>query len=357
LKIAMVGCGALAEIYYAPVVQELQADGLAEMSVLCDPDVSRLKKLRTPFAMAAAKNRIEEVVAAKPDLAIVASPPRFHAEQTIALLDAGISVLCEKPMAATVPEAEAMIAAAEKASVPMAIGLFRRFFPVNRTIRDLVRNGNLGAVRRFEISEGGAFQWPAQSASFFQKSASQGGVLADVGVHVLDLILWWFGMPERVRYEDDAMGGLEANCRMELSFPGGVSGTVRLSRDTALQNQTVIEFERGWVRCAAAAANEMEIGFAGAEFAVAGQVRKTEGPRAPHSLPGDSSHQSFARQLRSFLVAVRGEGPVEVPGPEGIRSLRLIESCYRQRTLMEMPWLSPGEKAHASALAQSVAEP
>jgi predicted dehydrogenase len=235
----------------------------------------------------------------------------------------------------------------------LAIGLFRRFFPVNRTIRDLVRNQNLGAVRRFEISEGGAFQWPAQSASFFQKSASQGGVLADLGVHVLDLILWWFGMPETVRYEDDAMGGLEANCRIELTFAGGVGGTVRLSRDAPLPNETVIEFERGWVRCAAAAANEMEVGFAGAEFAAGGQVVNTAGPGAPRGLPGDSYHQSFARQLRSFLAAVRGEGPVEVPAEEGIRSLRLIESCYRQRTLMDMPWLSAEEKTYAATLAQT----
>jgi predicted dehydrogenase len=89
-------------------------------------------------------------------------------------------------------------------------------------------------VKSFEISEGGQFNWPAQSASFFQKSNSQGGVLADLGVHVLDLLIWWFGMPEKVGYEDDAMGGLEANCRLELEFAGGVSGTVRLSRDTQL---------------------------------------------------------------------------------------------------------------------------
>jgi len=341
LTIALLGCGAITELYYAPALRELQPSGMEVVAVM-DPEAGRAARVKSLCPGAVVLRNLDEVLRQPVQLAIVASPPRFHAQQTIALLEAGINVLCEKPMAATVVECEAMIAAAAKSRALLAVGLFRRFFPVAQTIRDLVRRQPLGAVKRFEISEGGPFNWPAQSASFFQKANSQGGVLADLGVHVLDLLLWWFGPPERVRYEDDTMGGLEANCRLELAFAGGVTGTVRLSRDTQLPNRTIIECARGWVRCPAASANQLEIGFAGADLALNGQLVTVESgdPQGVRSGEASSYHQSFTRQLGNVVAALRGEEELLVPGEQGLPSLQLIERCYRERHLMPQPWLT-----------------
>jgi len=355
VRIALVGCGAISELYYAPALAALRS-GSAEVSAVFDPDADRAAKLARLLPGAGVTTDFAEVLGRRPDLAIVASPPRFHAQQTIALLEAGIGVLCEKPMAVTVAEADAMIAAAARSPGPLAIGLFRRFFPVNRTIRDIVRGQHLGVVKRFEISEGGPFQWPAQSPSFFQKSGSHGGVLADPGVHVL---IWWFGVPESIRYEDDAMGGLEANCRIELGFPGGIAGTVRLSRDTQLPNRTVIECERGWLRCKAVAADRLELGFPGSDHAFGGEL-VCVGPAGANSLrplAADTYDHSFMRQLMNVIAAVRGTESVFIPPAEGAPSVRVIEQCYRQRGLMPMPWLDPAESVRARALAAEGTSP
>jgi predicted dehydrogenase len=344
IRVVIVGCGAISELYYAPALRDLQPSGVEVMAVM-DPESGRAAKVQSLCPRAVLLRSLDEVLRIPIQLAIVASPPRFHAQQTIALLEAGIAVLCEKPMAATVAECEAMIAAAAKSHALLAVGLFRRFFPVAQMIRDLIRQQSLGPVKRFEISEGGPFNWPAQSASFFQKTNSQGGVLADLGVHVLDLLLWWFGPPEQVRYEDDAMGWLEANCRLELAFAGGVSGTVRLSRDTQLPNRTIIECERGWVRCPAASANQLEMGIAGADLALNGQLVTVESadPQGIRGGEASSYHQSFTRQLGNVVAALRGEEELLVPGEQGLLSLQLIERCYRERKLMPMPWLTKPE--------------
>ena len=344
-KIAIIGCGAISELYYAQALLQLSQSGAAEVGLLFDPDAKRTARLKELFPDAAVANVFADAVKFQSELAIVASPPRFHAEQTVALLKQGTAVLCEKPMSATVVEAEAMIAAAANTKSLLAIGLFRRFFASSQLIYDIVHQGRLGAVGRFDVSEGGPFNWPAQSASFFQKSNSQGGVLSDLGVHVLDLLIWWFGMPEKVDYEDDAMGGLEANCHLELGFAGGVSGTVRLSRDTQLPNRTIIECEHGWIRCKAAAADQLEIGFKGVPFALGGQIESLDdrGPYGFRAQPALSYQQSFCKQLRNVVSAVRGQEPVFIPGEEGKLSLRLIEQCYRQRKLMRMPWLAERE--------------
>lgn len=350
VRIAIVGFGAVAELYYAPVLSELRKMGEVELSVVFDPDAKRLSKAAALLPGVHTTDEFSAALKAGTDLAIVASPPRFHAQQTIALLEQGAAVLCEKPMATTVAEAEAMVEAANRAGNILAIGLFRRFFPTSRSIYDVVRNQPLGPVTRFEIAEGGAFQWPAQSDSFFRKSSSQGGVLADLGVHVLDLLTWWFGMPEKVAYEDDAMGGLEANCRVELEFSGGVSGVVRLSRDTPLANRTIVECERGWLRCPAAASDQLELGFPGATHAIGGKLISNidpSGPRSLGTLPARSYGQSFFAQLQDVLSAVRTGTPPFIPGSQGVHSIRLIEQCYAGRRLMTMPWLSDEEWAGA----------
>jgi hypothetical protein len=60
-------------------------------------------------------------------------------------------------------------------------------------------------------------------------------------------MLWWFGDAKVFDYYDDSMGGIEANCELELEMSNGAEGTVRLSRDCLLSNKCFIEFEKGWL--------------------------------------------------------------------------------------------------------------
>jgi len=353
MNVALVGCGAVVELYYAPALKVLQASGDLKVSTIFDPDTSRVEKLNGFFPDAKRADQLQAMTSSNIDLAIVASPPRFHAEQTIALLHQGVAVLCEKPMAVSLAEAEQMTVAAKQANRILAIGLFRRFFPSSQMVRRVIRNQSLGAVKSFSVSEGGRFEWPAQSASFFKRSGSQGGVLADLGVHVLDLLLWWFGAPEKVEYEDDAMGGLEANCLVTLTFPGNIIGTVRMSRDTPIPNTTVIRCENGWLRGLSNNAEKIEVGFNDSPFVVEGNISVLESGRPGSSVreKARTHHQSFVQQIKNVMAAIRGEEDVFIPGAEGVRSLKLIEECYRSRALMQMPWLGHEERVRAEDLA------
>ncbi len=129
----------------------------------------------------------------------------------------------------------------------------------DEALKGLLEKRPLGALRRFTIEEGGKFGWQAASDSFFRKSVTPGGVLLDIGVHVLDLLLWWLDEPATLRYKDDAMGGQEANCRLELNYADGVQGEVRLSRDWPTRDGYTFFFERGIVRYHVNDANRLEI--------------------------------------------------------------------------------------------------
>ncbi|MBC7927691.1 MAG: Gfo/Idh/MocA family oxidoreductase [Bryobacteraceae bacterium] len=361
MKLALLGCGALSELYYSPALREVGLVENLQVSALIDPNPSRLDVLARSFPKARRLASMTDLSRGEVDLAIVASPPKFHSEQTIALLRLGIHVLCEKPMASSVAEAWAMVDTASKAGRLLSVGLFRRFFPSSQFVHDLITGGALGRPVSFRWMEGGPFNWPATSASFFQKAASPGGVFGDIGPHVLDLLLFWFGEPCSIDYEDDAVGGLEANARLDLAFENGVTGTLRLSRDTAIPNGTRIYFERGSVWFQGASADSVVVQLDGCSHVAKATLHAP--PRADSSLdagsgtPGLTYAQSFMEQIRNVYRAIRGEEPLRVPAEQAVRSLGLIERCYASRRLMPMPWLTEAEREGAMRLTDGAPHP
>jgi len=103
--------------------------------------------------------------------------------------------LCEKPLAASSTDAQALVEAAAASSGVLAAGMLRRFFPATQAIRELLHAGTLGEIVSLDIQEGNQFRWPAASPEYFTKRSSAGGVLMDIGAHALDLMVWWLGEP------------------------------------------------------------------------------------------------------------------------------------------------------------------
>lgn len=129
------------------------------------------------------------------DAVSVCTPNKFHAPATIAALEAGCHVLCEKPPALAAREAEAMVAAAQKAGKVLSFGLHMRFTAEGQAARRFVDGGELGevyAVRVNALRRRGIPGWGV----FTNKELQGGGPLIDIGVHVLDLALYLMGYPQ-----------------------------------------------------------------------------------------------------------------------------------------------------------------
>ncbi|KAB2835590.1 MAG: Gfo/Idh/MocA family oxidoreductase [Candidatus Brocadia sp.] len=354
VKVALIGCGAVSQKYYAPALKALGKTHLLQVKVLHDPNEDSLARLRQYFPEACAVRDLTHISMQGIDLAIVASPARYHAEQALQLLKSGIAVLCEKPMAGTVAEAQAMIETAAKTSKILTVGLFRRFFPATQTIHRIVTGQVLGEIVSFDFSEGGYFRWPVKSPAYFKKDTSQGGVLMDIGVHLLDLMQWWFGEPTEISYADDAMGGIEVNCLLHCKFDQGFTGKIRLSRDCQLPNRYLICGSKGWILWEVNDAGAIHLGFTGAQLALKSKIYQTdpEKPALTAGKPCYNFEQSFTSQIVNVINALQGKQTLLVPGEEGIKSLKLIEYCYQHRYLMPMPWLSDRELITARHLNQ-----
>lgn len=345
VRVAVVGCGAVARLYHAPALQALEREGRVHVVAAYDPDAAALNPFCDSFPGARPSPSFDALLAVEPDLLIVSSPPRHHADQGIAALESGIDVHCEKPLAPTLADGERMVAAASAAGRRLTVGLVRRHFPAIRAIRHLIGTGALGRLESVECFEGGPFDWPVRSAGYFRPNAG-GGVLADIGTHCLDLLAWWFGPPTDVAYEDDAMGGVEANCRITLSF-GDVPATVRLSRDWSRPNRYVITGSEGWLGWTVNDANHLDLGI-GSTGDVGEVVLHRASPSARSSLAAPAAadfHEAFADQVRA-LVAPVGDGPDRsVAGEVALATMELLERCAAGRRPMAMPWLEPPERS------------
>jgi predicted dehydrogenase len=353
-KVGIVGCGAVSQNYYAPALKNLERIGHLQVRGLFDPDQENRKTLAGIFPAARTYNEFaQEHSATCPlDLAILASPPRYHCDQSIKAMRAGMSVLCEKPMALSSDECQAMINTAHETGRVLAIGLIRRFFPAAQLIRQIVSLQVLGKIEFFRCVDGGLFSWQAKSASLFDRQTAGGGVLMDLGFHTLDLLMWWFGEPSEFHYQDDAMGGVETNCHLDLHYQNGLTGTVNLSRDWQPVSHYFIQCENGWLRWEVLDSGGIEIGFRGTKLTIRGRLSGDEtcaGGFGSNSEVSDLS-QLFAAQLSNVTKAMRGCEQIVASGDVALKTMKLIESCYKIRTLINMPWLSERELARARKL-------
>ena len=135
---------------------------------------------------------------AKEDLDVVsiAVPNKFHKPLAIAAMEAGINVLCEKPMAMNAKEAEEMLAVAKNTGKRLGINFSFRFTPQSFAMKRLVEAGELGDIYFARTVWQRRRGMPKFGGWFGQKALAGGGPLIDLGVHRLDLALWLMDYPE-----------------------------------------------------------------------------------------------------------------------------------------------------------------
>jgi predicted dehydrogenase len=323
LRVAVIGGGAIAEMAHLPAL--VQASH-AVVAGLAEVDPGRRTLLADRFHICRAVADYRELIGVI-DAAIIALPHHLHAAVAVELLLSGVHVLVEKPMALNIRDSDAMISASRSSGAILAVGLARRFVPSLQFTRTALQSGMLGDLRHFQLSEGRIYDWNPASAYAFERQS--GGVLADLGAHALDLVLWWFGDCAQFMYFDDALGGVESDCHIELTMTSGLSGTVDLSRSRTLRDICTIEGSRATLAVGIKPRSHVQLTIQGIDSLLTGEVRS----EASHA-----SADRFRLQLEDFLGAVRDGRPVAVPGTEGRRSVDLIERCYQQRRRLDRPW-------------------
>jgi predicted dehydrogenase/nucleoside-diphosphate-sugar epimerase len=358
IKFLLIGCGAVSEILYKPAFHNLRETGKGTLVAVVDTNLQRAKEYASVFGANVYDNLDMALKNEKLDAAVVATPHAFHAPITIQCLNAGLGVLCEKPLAISYEECESMIATAKKVKKPLTVGFFRRNFPSTRAIKLLIEKEALGPVISFEFLEGEKYSWPAKTTSFFSKKIAGGGVLIDAGAHLIDLLLWWLGDVNLVDYSDDSMGGVEANCELNLTMKSGVTGRVRMSREYPLENQYVIHCKNGDLIYKCDVVNSIFIKDNQTGITTEYNLQKIQCfVDIEFPFISDASRFSFLEcffeQLEKFSTVINDLQNVTYDLDYAEKGIQLIERCYKIKKFMSMLWLSGAENTQALKLSSS----
>lgn len=337
VRFAVIGCGAVTANHYLPALAGCAG---AEAAVLVDRELGRARALAARWGVPAVAAEAREAIG-RADAAVVALPNHLHAPVAVELLAAGVPVLVEKPMALSSAECDAMIAAAAASGAALTVGLQFRFFDSTRLVAYLLASDALGPLQSFDLRLGVVSRWPFATGFALRRETAGGGVLVDYGVHLLDLLLFWLGDVERVRYRDDALGGVESDCELDLKMRSGLEGAVELSRSRNLRNTCRFHGERA----------TLEAGIWDPDPPVvltpAGSATSLAGRALRGASSGLDFTGAFRRQLEDFAAAVREGRDPAISGREARRSVACIESCYAVREPLPLPWLRPRELAEA----------
>jgi len=281
------------------------------------------------------------------DALAVVTPNHLHAPMAIAALEAGFAVLCEKPMAMNVAEAEAIAAAARTSGRPFALAFTYSGYPLIEEARVRVARGDLGAIRLVQVEYlQGWLSLPIDTAGNRQAEwrtdparAGMGGCLGDIGTHAFQLAEHVSGLSVEAVSADVATHvpgrRLDDDVAALLHFAGGARGVLKASQVAAGEENGLrlrIHGERGGLEWAQVEPNTLTLRWLDrpAEIVRTGGPGLSDGIAALTRTPAGHPEgyiEAFANLYRGFAGALRGEGDRRFPGvADGLRTMRFIQA-------------------------------
>ena len=196
LRAGVIGAGAIAVHGHVP---GYRAAPDVEVVAICDLKEDRVKSVADDLAIPHAYTDYHEMLAQESlDLVSVCVPNVFHRPMTLAALEAGAHVLCEKPMALTFADACAMVEASRQAGRTLTVGHHMRFMPAVMAAKSALSTGALGELYYAKVSYLRRSGIPGYGSWFTNKDLAGGGAMLDIGCHILDLALYLLGHPKPV---------------------------------------------------------------------------------------------------------------------------------------------------------------
>ena len=340
IRIALIGTGGMGR-QYAELIRD-HPDGPLELAAaVCRSPESRRWADETLGPRTAVYPDIDALYrhADGFDAVLIVTQQELHPQLVTQAFGHGKHVLCDKPAARSLGECAPMVEAADRTGLTFGMIFQQRCYARHRRLRQLLRDGALGEVRRMQLTDTQYFRTVAYHHSRPWRSSWEhegGGVLTSQGPHILDLWQWLFGMPVAMRavipfgkYNDF---DVDDESTLVMTYPDGRTGTFVISTgEPVAETRLDIRGSRGrllmdgdmlrlWTydrdaddyRRTAACTDARELGIAYHE----------------ERIPDPVGLEHYWEVLDNFGRAVRGEAELIADGREGLRCLELADAAY-----------------------------
>jgi predicted dehydrogenase len=313
IKAGMVGAGYIAESHargYAALPQ-------ARLVLVVDRNLEKARNLADQYQAQAAGD-VEALFSSDVEVVSICTPTPSHAQLAIALMRAGKHVLCEKPLARTLEEAQSMIDCAEQTGVKLMVGHVSRYEADHLKARDLLESGAIGELRMGYHGIIGPYPgW--STGNWLGDTSYSGGPVVDLAVHSVDYLMWLFKKPVLRVY---ALGsrkitGHDHYVLLNLQFEGGGLGLV----------------EASWAHPASAplscrvelCADKGRIVWDYSQTSSTGTCFEGKTPQE-YVMEGENS---FAAEIGDFLHCIEYDLPVPIPASAGREALRVCLAALK----------------------------
>ncbi len=320
VKIGVIGLGGVAQLIHLPNLSKMQNVDLCSVAEI---NKNRLQTIAEKFNV---KNRYvnykDLLEKCDVDAVIIATPTSTHTEIAIDCLNAGKDVLVEKPLAKTYAETKKIVDAAKKSKRKLMVGMNLRYRPDTMLLRSFINSNEIGEP--FYVKCGWIRKQSSSEKWFTKKEESGGGVIIDLGIHVLDLALWLLDFPEISSVSSQNFHHFTKNVE-----------------DTSIScikclNSAVINMEVSWSLPVEKDNFFLEVygtkgSFSINPFKLYKKVENDYINLTPTQVdsPQVLFKKSYLNELKSFIGAIKGLNPVFSPGEEALHRMKIIETMYQ----------------------------
>ena len=347
IKICIVGTGGIAHSHMEKYVKFEDV----EIVGACDIVPGKARKFLDHFGLegAPAFESVGELVKnVKADGASVCTYNTTHAECAIALLEAGINVLCEKPMSFTIQEAADMVKASKKAKKILTIGFQPRWDFMRQKVDKMIEEGALGKV--YYVQSGGGRRRGIPGGTFVVKENAGYGCLGDIGCYSIDECLHAIKYPKPLTVSAIATDYFGKNPKYWADAANFEVDdfSVALVR---MEGDVTFVFKQSWAMHADSLGDTLWLGTEGAIKISNGHDELRRPSRVMYYTDANGSHldsyvlpdrlswfeeritDMWYGKMRSFVDALKTGGPAPVPGEEILYNQAICDGIYRSSKL------------------------
>jgi predicted dehydrogenase len=333
IKVALVGCGGVVRNYRKAYAQ------LPGVRVVVTMDTDEAEARQAAIETNASKSSTSFADAISPEVdAVVISTPNFlHREQAVAAFEAGKHVLLQKPMARTVEECDAILAAADKAGRTLGVYMNLLDHPLFRDLRTMVQTGYLGTIGLVSarLAHRGGLAWqPSEKLWRASRDKTGGGSYVQLGVHYQHLLRWMLDdHVTRVQafMQNRACPHLEGDDLALVHFELASGAYADVQTSWCVQEE---HFSLLGTRGSIHYRDNRRLEFIGEAGPFVGEFLHLKGDGKPEEIapllpPAWDDTANPFNQHRSFFAALREGRAPEVTGADGREDVRIMQACHQ----------------------------
>ncbi len=320
IRVGVVGLGWVAQVFHLPLLAKIEG---AEVVAVCDKDKARSRMIGEKFSVPNVFSDYRQMLDRDDiDAVIVSTSNDAHHPVTMATLQAGKHAFVEKPITKTFQEAKELTEEANRHKLTLMVGMNNRFRPDTMILKSFVEKGELG---KLFYAKGGWLKSLSETNPWMtRKDKSGGGVVLDLGIVMLDLILWMMGFPPVTRVSATMYG------HKTKSVEDTCVATVKMKPDS------VLTLEVSWSLLSAQDYFYCNLfGTEGSALINPLRIHKQLHGSLVNLTPASSDspnglyRKSYENELRHFIGALRGLHPVVSTGEEAMERMKVVEAIYR----------------------------